>query len=51
MTEHFFSIGSTPQGLPATATTADTMEEVVLSPTASGAEQDTGFANVAPRCV
>jgi hypothetical protein len=49
MAKFFISIGSTPQS--PTATMVDTMKEVLLSPTASGGEQDTGVADAAPRCV
>ena len=47
---NFFSICRAPQASP-TASTADTMKEDFLSPTAAGSELDTGVADAAPRCV
>jgi hypothetical protein len=44
-------ISRSPQSLPTTAAMADTMEEGLSSPPASGGEQDTGVANAPLRCV
>ena len=51
MADDLFSICRTPQCLPTIVVTADTMEERLSSPAASGCGQDTDVANASQMCV
>ena len=51
MSDGIFLVCRTPRVSVTTAAMADMMKDELLSPTASGGEQNTGVVDAPPRCV